>query len=115
MAVKLDFCCLCADWIPADTGTIRQAPNGDVEIICRECEHWNETRRCRLVVIIKVGHWTMDEIPLSIKGTSSTAGALEALKKGKVKIDTAIGYFEKHPNAVEIADREQRQGGQKWL
>lgn len=32
----LDFCCECGDWIGANSGTIRQGPDG-VEIICSEC------------------------------------------------------------------------------
>jgi len=33
---KLDFCITCGAWIAADTGTMRQGPDG-AEIICDEC------------------------------------------------------------------------------
>jgi hypothetical protein len=37
MSAKLDFCAGCGGWIGADTGTMRQGPDGEAEIICDEC------------------------------------------------------------------------------
>jgi len=37
MSAKLDFCVGCGGWIAADTGTMRQGLNGEVEIICDDC------------------------------------------------------------------------------
>jgi len=34
---KLDFCINCGGWIAADTGTMRQGPDGEAEIICNDC------------------------------------------------------------------------------
>lgn len=38
MTARLDFCCCCGCWVSANTGTIRQGPDGEAEIICGECE-----------------------------------------------------------------------------
>jgi len=37
ITAKLDFCCSCGCWISANTGEMRQGPDGEVEIICPEC------------------------------------------------------------------------------
>jgi len=33
----LDFCAGYGGWIAADTGTMRQGPDGEAEIICNDC------------------------------------------------------------------------------
>jgi hypothetical protein len=35
---KLDFCAGCGDWIGADAGTMRQGPDGELEIVCDDCQ-----------------------------------------------------------------------------
>jgi hypothetical protein len=37
MSAKLDFCVGCGGWIGADTGTMRQGPDGEAEIVCNDC------------------------------------------------------------------------------
>lgn len=33
----IDFCCCCGDWIPASTGTMREGPEDEAEIVCDSC------------------------------------------------------------------------------
>ena len=41
---KLDFCVGCGCWIAANSGTMRQGPDGEPEIICSECEQLEQGR-----------------------------------------------------------------------
>ena len=34
---KLDFCANCNRWIAANSGHMREGPDGEAEIICDEC------------------------------------------------------------------------------
>lgn len=43
---KLDFCVSCGCWIAANTGTIRQGPDGEPEIICNDCLALEQNRAC---------------------------------------------------------------------
>ena len=45
---KLDFCCSCGCWITADAGTMRESPDGTVEIICKECLALELGRACSI-------------------------------------------------------------------
>jgi len=48
MGAKLDFCAGCGCWVAADTGTMRQGPDGEVEILCDDCLslEQNKARTC---------------------------------------------------------------------
>jgi hypothetical protein len=42
----IDFCTSCGCWIAANTGTMRQGPDGEVEIICDECLQLEQNNAC---------------------------------------------------------------------
>ena len=52
---KLDFCANCGEWIAANTGTIRQGPDGEAEIICSECAALEQSQAVSLAHDYKSG------------------------------------------------------------